>query len=168
MFVLMVSLSLLLVPCTIRSQSYVKTDGQSASLSWCQAPIWGPRPDFYYCQTFAGLLMRGTLSDEMTGLSFTIAAGPRQQSFSDASTTGLMTMFCCLRFETTPTWRARSPYLYSSGTGWPGYITGCWVPFSLPPTTRRATVEVLEPASTRGASSPSLSSVSFLLEHAVA
>jgi hypothetical protein len=26
--------------------SYVTTDGQSASLSWCQAPIWGPRPDF--------------------------------------------------------------------------------------------------------------------------
>jgi hypothetical protein len=24
-----------------QSQSYVTTDGQSASLSWCQAPIWG-------------------------------------------------------------------------------------------------------------------------------
>jgi hypothetical protein len=33
-----------------RSQSYLTTRGQSASLSWCQAPIWGPRPDFYYCQ----------------------------------------------------------------------------------------------------------------------
>jgi hypothetical protein len=21
-----------------------------ASRSWCQAPIWDPRPDFYYCQ----------------------------------------------------------------------------------------------------------------------
>jgi hypothetical protein len=21
-----------------------------ASLSWCQAPIWDPRPDFYYCK----------------------------------------------------------------------------------------------------------------------
>jgi hypothetical protein len=27
------------------SQSYVTTDCQSASLSWCQAPIWGLRPD---------------------------------------------------------------------------------------------------------------------------
>jgi hypothetical protein len=28
-------------------QSYVTTVTQSASLSWCQAPIWGLRPDFY-------------------------------------------------------------------------------------------------------------------------
>jgi hypothetical protein len=31
-----------------QSQSYVTTDGQSASLSWCQAPIWGLRPDFFF------------------------------------------------------------------------------------------------------------------------
>jgi hypothetical protein len=28
----------------VRSQSYVTTEGQSDSLSWCQAPIWDPRP----------------------------------------------------------------------------------------------------------------------------
>jgi hypothetical protein len=33
-----------------QSQNYVTTDDQSASLSWCQAPIWGLRPDFYYCR----------------------------------------------------------------------------------------------------------------------
>jgi hypothetical protein len=38
----------------VMSQSYVTTDGQSASLSWNKAPIWGLRPDFYYCQTVAG------------------------------------------------------------------------------------------------------------------
>jgi hypothetical protein len=38
---------------------YVTTDGQSASLSWNKAPIWGLRPDLYYCQTVAGLLTRG-------------------------------------------------------------------------------------------------------------
>jgi hypothetical protein len=32
-----------------------------------------------------------------------------------------MTIFYCLRFETPPAWRARSPYLYPPGTGWPGY-----------------------------------------------
>jgi hypothetical protein len=64
------------------SESYVTTDGQSASQSWNKAPIWGLRPDFYYCQTVAGLLMWGALSDERTGLSFTIAAGPRQRSHS--------------------------------------------------------------------------------------
>jgi hypothetical protein len=34
------------------------------------SPIWGPRPDFCYCNTVAGLLMWGALSDERTGLSF--------------------------------------------------------------------------------------------------
>jgi hypothetical protein len=47
--------------------SYITTDGQSASLSWCQAPIWGIWPDFYYYQTIARLL-----SDEREGLSFTM------------------------------------------------------------------------------------------------
>jgi hypothetical protein len=51
--------------------------GQSILVS---APIWGPKPDFYYCQRVVGLLMWGALSDERTGLSFTFAAGPRQPS----------------------------------------------------------------------------------------
>jgi hypothetical protein len=63
-------------------QSYVTTNGQSASLSWCQAPTWGLRPDFYYCQRVEGLLMWGALSDKRTGLPFTNAAGPRQHSQS--------------------------------------------------------------------------------------
>jgi hypothetical protein len=46
------------------SQSNFTTDGQSASLSWCQEPIW----DF----TVAGLFMWGALSEERTGLSFTM------------------------------------------------------------------------------------------------
>jgi hypothetical protein len=58
------------------------TDGQTASVSWNKAPMWGLRPDFYYCQTAVGLLMWGALIDERTGLSFTIAAGPRQHSHS--------------------------------------------------------------------------------------
>jgi hypothetical protein len=59
-----------------RSQTSVTTDGQSASLSWSQAPIWGLQSDFYHCQTIAGLLW-GAFSDERTVLPFTIAAGPR-------------------------------------------------------------------------------------------
>jgi hypothetical protein len=35
----------------IQSQSYITTDGQSASLSWCQAPIWDQRPIFFYRNT---------------------------------------------------------------------------------------------------------------------
>jgi hypothetical protein len=71
------------VPETLCSESasYVTTDGQSASLSWDKAPIWGLRPDLYYCQ-IAGLLMWGAVSDERTDLSFTIAAGAHQRSHS--------------------------------------------------------------------------------------
>jgi hypothetical protein len=69
-------------PTLPESESYITTDGQSASLSWNEAPAWGLRPYFFffYCQTFAGLLMWGALSDERTGVSFTIAPGPRQRS----------------------------------------------------------------------------------------
>jgi hypothetical protein len=65
-----------------RVESNVTTDGQSAGLSWNKAPIWGLRPDFYYCQTVAGLLIWHVISDERAGLSFTIAAGPCQRSHS--------------------------------------------------------------------------------------
>jgi hypothetical protein len=55
-----------------QSQSYVTTDGQSASLSWNKAPIWGLRPDFHYCRTIACLLIWGALSDERTGLFYNV------------------------------------------------------------------------------------------------
>jgi hypothetical protein len=93
------------------------------SLSWNKAPVWGLRPDFYYCQTVAGLLMWGALSDQRTGLSFTIAPGPCQ----------------CSPF------RVRLPW-YS----WPYFtVSDSRLPFSSPPTARRVTVEVFDPASTR-------------------
>jgi hypothetical protein len=49
----------------------------------------------------------------------------------------------------TPTWRPRFPYLYTPGREWSSYTPSHWVPFSSPPTTRRAAVEVFIPASTR-------------------
>jgi hypothetical protein len=64
------------------SEPYVTTNGQSDSLYWNKAPIWSLLPDFYYCQTVVGLLLWGVLSDKRTGLSFTVAAGPRQCSHS--------------------------------------------------------------------------------------
>jgi hypothetical protein len=62
------------------SESYVTTDGQSASLSWNKAPIWGLWPKFHYCQTVEDLLIWVLLYDERTRLSFTITPGPRQRS----------------------------------------------------------------------------------------
>jgi hypothetical protein len=105
------------------SESYVTTDGQSASLSWNKAPFWGLRPDLDYSQTVARLLIWGALSDERTDLSFAIAAGPRQRSH----------------------YRVRVP-LYSR----PYFtVSDSRLLFSSPPTTRKVTVEVFDPASTR-------------------
>jgi hypothetical protein len=66
------------------------------------------------------------------------------QSFSGPGIVGLITVFCCFRFETPQTWRARSPYLYLLRTGWLSYFPRHLNPFSSPPTTRRATVDVSE------------------------
>jgi hypothetical protein len=110
------------------SQIYVTTDGQSASLSSCQAPIWSLRPNFYYCHTVAGLLMWGALPvtrewvcrlELMLVLARAVFLGP--------SPVGPVTIFYCLRFETLPTWRARSSYSYPPGTGWPSYTPRHWV-----------------------------------------
>jgi hypothetical protein len=103
------------------------TDGQSASLPWNEAPIWGLRPDFYYCQTVVGLLIWSALSDEGTGLALAIAAGPHQRSHS----------------------RVRIPW--DSQTYFT--VSDSRLPFLSPPTTRRATVEVFDPASTPNATS---------------
>jgi hypothetical protein len=42
----------------------------------------GPKTRFYFCQTIAGLLMWSALFNGTTGLSYTIAAVPRQRNHS--------------------------------------------------------------------------------------
>jgi hypothetical protein len=101
------------------SQSYFATECQSTSLN--KAPIWGFRPDFYYCQTVPGLLMWSALSDDRTGLSFTTPAGPRQ----------------CIHSQVRVPWDS-----------WPYFtVSDSRLPFSSPPTTRRTTVNVFDPLS---------------------
>jgi hypothetical protein len=79
--------------------------------------------DQYYCQRVASLLMWGVLSDERTGLSFVYATDPCQRSLS----------------RVRVPWDLR-PYFT---------LSDLRLPFSSPPTTRKVTVEVFDPASTR-------------------
>jgi hypothetical protein len=92
-------------------------------------PIWGSWPDIYYCLTVTVLFLSGALSDERTGLSF-IYADPRQRSLSRV-----------------PVPCDSSPYFT---------LSGLRLPFSSPPTTRRVTVEVFEPAPTRVSANASI------------
>jgi hypothetical protein len=94
-------------------ESYIMTDGQSASLSWNKSPIWGLRPDFYYCQLRvcwcgAHFLTRGRV--------------------------------CYLQLLLA---LASAVILGSKVRGTRGHIVlDSSLPFSSPPTTRMATVEV--------------------------
>jgi hypothetical protein len=91
------------------------------------------------CVTVAVLFLWGALSDERSGLSFVCAAGPYQRSLS----------------RVRVPWDLR-PYFT---------ISDLRLPFSSPPKTRRVTVEVFDPASTRVkvSSLPSLSLMSCIV-----
>jgi hypothetical protein len=81
----------------------------------CQAHIWCPRPHFYYFRQLRVCWWR-----EDGSAVYNYCWSSPAQSFSGPSSVGLVTIFYCLRFETS---------------------------FSSPPRTRRATVGVLDPAS---------------------
>jgi hypothetical protein len=99
-------------------QSYVTTDGQSASLSWCQAPSLAQNQIFVTVS--CGFVDVGhPLSRECRSVVCNCCCPSPAQLFSGPSPPGLITIFYWLRLETPPAWRARSPYLYTQGTGWP-------------------------------------------------
>jgi hypothetical protein len=78
---------------------------------------------FITCVTFTVLFLWGALSDQRSGLSFVCAAGPCQRRLSRVRVP-----------------RDLRPYFT---------VSHLRLPFSSPPTTRRVTVEVFDPASTR-------------------
>jgi hypothetical protein len=90
------------------------------------------------------VLMLHPLWQEDGSVVYNFCCPSPAQSFSGPSSAWLKTTFYCLRFETPPTWRVRSPNLYLPGTGWPGYTPKHFVPFSSPPKIRRTTVEVYD------------------------
>jgi hypothetical protein len=117
------------------------------SSSWLQAP-WDSLPEFLLSKWTLALivLMEHPLWREDGPFVCNCCLALPAQSFWGPSPIGLMTTSQIRNF---PTWRARSPYLYPPARGWSGYTHRDWVPFSSFLTTRRATVEVFDPASIR-------------------
>jgi hypothetical protein len=74
------------------------TDGQSASLSWYQAPLWNSWPDIFSVLTVAGFLMWGALSDERTGLNllYNCFWALPEQPLSGSEFHRTQIIFCCL------------------------------------------------------------------------
>jgi hypothetical protein len=132
-----------------QTQIYFMTGGlPRVSSSWRQAP-WDSRPVILFSNCALAVIVLLETHDKVILFSnWTLAVivlyitslwredgsvvynccwSSPAQSLSEQSPTGLMTTFDCLRFETSPTWRAKFPYLYPPGTGWPGYTPRHWV-----------------------------------------
>jgi hypothetical protein len=86
------------VPCRSQSQSqsYVTTDGQSANLSWCQAPPGAYDQIFITARQLRFLSLRRENGSAVYNCCWFSPA----QSFLGPSPAGLVTIFYCLRFET--------------------------------------------------------------------
>jgi hypothetical protein len=106
-----------------KSKSKSHCDWRSVGKSWCRAPSGAHDQIFITIWQLRSCSLWDALSDERMGLSFVHAAGPCQRSLSRARVH----------------WDSR-PYFTPSNLR---------LPFSSPPTTRRVTVEVFDPASTR-------------------
>jgi hypothetical protein len=87
---------------------HLKTHDQSFFFNWTLAAI---------------VLMWHPLWREDASVVYNCCWSSPAQSISGPSPAGLMTTFYCFRFETPPTWRARSPYLYPPGTGYRTRLT---------------------------------------------
>jgi hypothetical protein len=82
-----------------QSQSYITTDSQSASLSWCRAPIWYPRSIFPHLSLiiFRQLWVRRRGAPSLTRsriCSFQFLPGIASAAFRRSESHGLMSIFC--------------------------------------------------------------------------
>jgi hypothetical protein len=145
-----------------QSQNHVTIDGQSASLSWNKALVWGLRPEFYYCLQLR-VCGGGTLSltsGRVCRLQLLLALA--RAVFFRVRVPRYSSPCFAVSDSRLPQPGGPGPRIYiPPGAGWPSYTPRDRVPFSSPPTTRRATVEVFDPASTRDPALPNLVSLFY-------
>jgi hypothetical protein len=109
-------------------------DRQSASPSRCRAPVRDPRPTFSFslkpppdsCGPVT--LQRPLWREDGSVIYCAIASGPCQSSNSWVKVPQNSRPYFAVSCETPPPCRARSPYVYPPGTGWPSYTPGHWAP----------------------------------------
>jgi hypothetical protein len=107
-------------------------------------PDLGPKTRFLFLLV-AGLFTWGALSEERTGLSFTVAADSRQRSHSHFRVPRVSWPHFTVSHSRLPQPGGPGPLIYiPQEKGDPVIL------FSSSPTTRRATVEVFKHASTQG------------------
>jgi hypothetical protein len=104
----------------IQSQNYVMNVGELAIMSWCELPTWA-QDQFVLLLTVADLYVECNLLQEDGSVVYNWCWASPAQSFPGPSTAGLMTVFCCLRFQNPTTRITRSSYLYPGGTEWLRY-----------------------------------------------
>jgi hypothetical protein len=132
-----------------RCQSYFTTDGwQPISSSWRQAP-WDPRPVFFFQPNTCGhspfvtsTLTRGCRLQLL--LVFASAVILRSESH------GTHDHILLSQIRDSPNLEGQVHVFISPRNRVAQLYPRQWVPFSSSPTTRRATEEVFEPASTSG------------------
>jgi hypothetical protein len=131
-------------------QSHITTEvSQSVTLSWCQAPIWGPIPDFCYYQTVrvcwcgAASLTRGRVCSLQ--LLLVLASAVILGSHSCRTHDHILLS----QIRPSPTWGPGPRIYVPQEQGGPVMAPHTGSPSSSPFTTRRDIAEVFEAASMR-------------------
>jgi hypothetical protein len=111
------------------SKSKLCHDWQSVGQSvFVSSTHLGPKTRYLLLSESCGFVNVGRLLWREGGSVFNNYCWPFPAfSFLGPSPARLVTIFYCLRFEISPTWKARFRCLYPPGTGWPSYTPRHWV-----------------------------------------
>jgi hypothetical protein len=130
-----------------QDQSYFTTGSlPPISSSWRQVPRDPRQAIIFTTEPLRSYSLCNILPDEKMRPSFTTATDPRQRSHSlNRVPRNSWTYFTVSDSRLPQTWGSRPRIYIPPGAGWPSYTPRNRIPFSSPPTTRRATVEYSNP-----------------------